>query len=280
MGNCASAKSTTFLERSQIVKSLRSKKFLSNSSDERPQPRRDDLKQVWRSSIDRLSIRSKKASNIVEQKHQEQEKEQVVNEAKIIQLFNKYCSKDETDTICADGVEELCKDLLIEPNDFQLLVLAWKLDAKKMCKFSKKEFINGLRDTFNVDNLNDLKLKLSLIEFDLISNQNEFKNLYKWTFDFGLDEGERTLPLDIAILLWQLVYDKNSPLILNRWLEFLKLDSNQIKGIPRDTWCMFQQFSRTIGNFNFESYDDNEAWPCIFDEFVQYELKLKKQKIT
>ena len=79
------------------------------------------------------------------------------------------------------------------------------------------------------------------------------------------EAGERTLPLDVAITLWEIVYKNHINMnydetaILNNWLKFLN-DNQQIKGIPRDTWYMFPLFSSSIGKFNYNLYDDNEAW--------------------
>lgn len=33
---------------------------------------------------------------------------------------------------------------------------------------------------------------------------------------------------------------------------------------------MFLNFTEIVGN-DFSSYDDNEAWPTLFDDFVEYE---------
>ena len=42
-----------------------------------------------------------------------------------------------------------------------------------------------------------------------------------------------------------------------------------------DTWWMFLNFAE---QFNIKEYDDSEAWPSIFDDFVESErLKMKKE---
>jgi hypothetical protein len=33
-----------------------------------------------------------------------------------------------------------------------------------------------------------------------------------------------------------------------------------VRGIPRDTWNMFLNFTTVVGN-NLSQYDDTEAWP-------------------
>lgn len=84
-----------------------------------------------------------------------------------------------------------------------------------------------------------------------------FKQFYRFTFSFGLDSGARILSLDMAISLWRLVYSIHKPPddVLDRWLNFLVKEN--IRGIQRDTWMMFQNFSES---FDINSYDSDEAW--------------------
>ena len=44
----------------------------------------------------------------------------------------------------------------------------------------------------------------------------------------------------------------------------------QVRGIPRDTWNMFLNFVQTVGS-DLTQYDDAEAWPSLFDDFVEFE---------
>lgn len=102
----------------------------------------------------------------------------------------------------------------------------------------------------------------------------------RFAFKFGLDvqTGQRILPTNMAIVLWKLVFTVREPSILHRWLNFL--DSHPlVRGIPKDTWNMFLNFSEYIGN-DLSSYDDNEAWPCLFDDFVEYENDQANQNIS
>ena len=46
--------------------------------------------------------------------------------------------------------------------------------------------------------------------------------------------------------------------------------SVKVRGIPRDTWFMFLNFVQSVGN-DLTQYDDTEAWPSLFDDFVEFE---------
>lgn len=200
-------------------------------------------------------------------------------ESKANALFDKYSDANDKDMILMDGVEKLCYDLNLQPDDFKILILAWKFNAEQMCQFTRQEFINGCKE-MSVQNLLQIQNKLSELVLLLKRDQQQFRNLYKFTFKFGLDNavGQRILPVDIAVCLWKLVYTLHKPPILDKWLTFLQSDEAHIRGIPRDTWNMFLNFSETVSD-DLSSYDDAEAWPSIFDDFVEYEKDSLKQNV-
>ncbi|KAK4874940.1 hypothetical protein RN001_014300 [Aquatica leii] len=193
-------------------------------------------------------------------------------------LFDIY--KDETeDAILAEGIEQLCKDLQVCPDEFKVLVLAWKLNAEQMCRFTRSEFVKGLK-CMRADSIKSIQTRLPEIVNEVGNDPELFKDLYRFTFKFGLDSviGQRILPSDMAVVLWRLVFTVREPPILNRWLNFLE-NRPVIRGIPRDTWNMFLNFSEAVGN-DLSSYDDNEAWPSLFDDFVEYENDHTNQNIS
>ncbi|KAI5723251.1 hypothetical protein M8J76_003416 [Diaphorina citri] len=172
---------------------------------------------------------------------------------------DKDCTEE--DAILADGIEQLCADLALSPDDVRILVFAWKLDAQQMCKFTRAEFVCGLK-AMNVDNI---KGESCL-----------------FTFRFGLDSscGQRILPIDMAIILWKLVFSIrvscDESFILTAWLNFLSQHTHVVRGIPRDTWNMFLTFYDTIGD-DLSKYDDTEAWPSLLDDFVEYQTDRSNQ---
>ncbi|XP_055387558.1 DCN1-like protein 3 [Condylostylus longicornis] len=195
-------------------------------------------------------------------------------------LFEEYKDPDE-DEILAEGIERLCKDLGYQPDDFAILVLAWRLDASQMCRFTKSEFIGGLHK-MTADTIETIRLRLEQTIEKLKTDSDMFKQLYRFTFRFGLEESNRILSLDMAIILWRLVFTVNEPQLLQRWLYFLEQHPN-IRGIPKDTWNMFLNFSEQCDISNLHLYDDTEAWPSLFDDFVDYEktnLKLNKNNLN
>lgn len=200
------------------------------------------------------------------------------SEAKLNALFDFYKDTCE-DTILAEGIEQLCNDLQVSPDEFRVLILAWKLNAEQMCRFTRTEFVQGCK-SMHVDTIKGIQQRLPEIVIDVEHDAELFKDLYRFTFRFGLDvvSGQRILPIDMAISLWRLVFYVREPPILSRWLNFLE-HHRQFRGIPRDTWNMFLNFSESVGD-DLSSYDDTEAWPSLFDDFVEFENDQMNQNIS
>ncbi|KAJ8402496.1 hypothetical protein AAFF_G00365790 [Aldrovandia affinis] len=196
----------------------------------------------------------------------------------ITELFS--CYKDELDdAILEEGMERFCNDLCVDPAEFRVLVLAWKFQAATMCKFTRKEFVEGCK-ALKADSLEGICARFPCMLLEAQAEDN-FKDLYRFTFQFGLDseEGQRSLHREIAIALWRLVFTQDTPDILECWLDFLTENPSGVKGISRDTWNMFLNFTQVIGP-DLSNYSEDEAWPSLFDTFVEWEVERRKKEET
>ena len=191
--------------------------------------------------------------------------------ASLEKFFLKYKDEGE-DAILAEGIEKFCIDLGVEPTDYIVLLIAWRFRASEMCRFSREEFINGCQ-RLRAHDTRSLKQRFPDLMEETRTERN-FKDLYQFTFSFGLDHssGQRSLPIEMAIPLWELVFSQKRPPILEQWFAYLQSSSADIRGISRDTWNMFLPFVTTITT-DFKNYDESEAWPSLFDDFVEHELE-------
>ncbi|KAF4087707.1 hypothetical protein AMELA_G00073690 [Ameiurus melas] len=196
--------------------------------------------------------------------------------ARIEEMF--MCYKDEyEDAILEEGMERFCNDLHVDPAEFRVLVLAWKFQAATMCKFTRHEFVEGCK-AIHADSVQGISQRFSAMLDDCRSEEN-FKDLYRFTFQFGLDcgEGQRSLQRCIAIALWRLVFTLDMPPVLERWLDFLSDNPCGVRGISRDTWNMFLNFTQSVGP-DLSNYSEDEAWPSLFDSFVEWENDRRRRE--
>ena len=182
-------------------------------------------------------------------------------------FFEKY--KDPiSNQIMAGGVEKFCIDLKVEPTDFIVLAIAWQFNAEQMCLFTRDQFMSGCT-SLNAYNLKDLKKALPNLKTQVGQKAN-FKKLYYFTYQFGLEQGQRVLPIEMAVPLWQCVFlgAPEQPKLLDEWLGFLQ--ESGAKFISKDTWNMFYHFLDTV-KVDFSNYDDTDAWPSLFDDFFEFQ---------
>ncbi|KAI5674540.1 hypothetical protein M9H77_14904 [Catharanthus roseus] len=180
------------------------------------------------------------------------------------ELYNRY--KDPyADMIMADGITLLCADIQVDPQDIVMLVLSWHMKAATMCEFSKQEFIGGLQ-SLGVDSLDKLKEKISFMRSEL-KDEQKFQEIYNFAFAWAKEKGQKSLALDTAIGMWQLLFaEKDWPLV-DHWCQFLQARHN--KAISRDTWSQLLEFAKTVDP-GLSNYDSEGAWPYLIDEFVEY----------
>ena len=195
-------------------------------------------------------------------------------------FFDNYSDKPSSSLdeqrMSLDGILRLCNDLSIEPDSYEVLLFCFLCRAKQMYTLTKQEFLLGLANLgSHIDNLSDLRA--SLFQWNISSYENEF---YMWTYHYGLIDGQRCLTSCNAISLWRLFYSKGveRPELLDHWLDYLEKDplSEVPKTITCDTWKIFPQFAKFIQVHGYSAYDDNEAWPFLFDGFVEHQQKTKE----
>ncbi|CAG7877759.1 unnamed protein product [Brassica rapa] len=170
-----------------------------------------------------------------------------------------------SDMILAEGISVLCSDLQVEPQDIVTLVLSWHMNAATACEFSKEEFFGGLQ-ALGVDSIGKLQEKLSFMRSEL-KDEQKFHEIYNFAFGWAKEKGQKSLALDTAIGMWQLLFAEREWPLVNHWCDFLQNRHN--KAISKDTWAQLLEFARTVDPA-LSNYDAEGAWPYLIDEFVEY----------
>ncbi|XP_049848508.1 DCN1-like protein 2 [Schistocerca gregaria] len=180
--------------------------------------------------------------------------------AAINETFEKY---QEDGRIREKGMLQIFNELEISTEGIMSLVIAWKMNATEIGEFSKDEFLRGMRQV-KACTIQELKKKIPSFQEELESKA-KFKEFYQFCFNYGKGT-ERTLNLDYAILLWEMILADRFPL-LQEWITFLR--TKHKKAISRDSWNLLLEFidqaSSDLSNYNSEG-----AWPMILDNFVEY----------
>ncbi|XP_055925161.1 DCN1-like protein 5 isoform X1 [Argiope bruennichi] len=184
-------------------------------------------------------------------------------------LFSEYAGPNDPDMIGPEGMEKFCEDIGVEPENIVMLVLAWKMEAKQMGFFSKSEWLRGLSD-LECDSIQKIRNKLDYLR-SLLNEPVVFKNIYRYAYDFARDKDQRSMDIDTAKAMLQLLLGRLWPMY-SMFHQFL--EQSKYKVINKDQWCNVLEFSRTIKP-DLCNYDEDGAWPVLLDEFVEW-LKTKQ----
>ncbi|XP_022886416.1 DCN1-like protein 1 isoform X2 [Olea europaea var. sylvestris] len=176
--------------------------------------------------------------------HRQPRIEALANIKRLDELYHQY-KDSHIDMILADGISYLCNDLRVDPQDIVMLVVSWHMEAATMCEFSRQEFVGGLL-SLRIASLEKFRERIPFMRSELKDKQ-KFGDIYDFAFDWAKEKGQKSLALDTAIGMWQLLFaEKQWPLV--------------------DYWCQFlQNIDPTLSN-----YDPERAWPYLIDEFVDY----------
>lgn len=108
-----------------------------------------------------------------------------------------------------------------------------------MCRLTRPEFHRGCR-ALRADTPRALQPRLTEAAAECLAAPDLFKDLYRFTFSFGLEPGQKVLPAEMACSLWQLVLGQASrgggpggggggvPPLLARWIAFIREHPEQV----------------------------------------------------
>ncbi|XP_065828567.1 DCN1-like protein 4 [Oscarella lobularis] len=184
-----------------------------------------------------------------------------------IEWFRTYADPQDLNTIGPDGMERFCADLEVHPADVVMLVLAWKLNAQRMGYFTLEEWTRAMTD-LQCDSLHKLQSHLPELK-DLLKDQDAFKSIHRFAFDFAKDKGQRSLETSAARIMLSILFEDVWP-DLPSFLQFLELSDYRV--INKDQWFNILEFSRTVST-DLKNYDEDGAWPVLLDEYVQWKIQ-------
>jgi len=191
--------------------------------------------------------------------------------SKIEDLFNYY--RGESDVIEGSDMEKLFADLEVEGTDIITIIFAWKLNASTIGEFTKSEWTEGLT-LLKCDTIEKLKAKMSSLR-EVLSQEQEFKDFYNFVFMYGKENTQKSLDLEMAIMLWKLIL-KGKFQFLDMWTSWL--EENRKNSISKDEWQLLLDFANVIDP-DMSNYNPEEAWPVLIDDFVAYgRKKLEEEK--
>lgn len=181
------------------------------------------------------------------------------------ELFEAY-SNHTTDTIEPDGIERFCADINVDPSDRKVLLLAWKMRAKRMGYFSRDEFHSGLV-ALKAANITAVQRALPSLEAEVDCNPEAYRDFCTFAFKYCLTEvSQKLIDIDTAVTMLGIVMPQEP--LRPKFCEFLK-EQTDYKVINYDQWTSFLRFSQEVAP-DFSNFKEEDAWPILLDSFVDW----------
>ncbi|CAM9189823.1 unnamed protein product [Heterosigma akashiwo] len=112
-------------------------------------------------------------------------------------------------------------------------------------------------------------LRKSLPELREEISGPSFKEFYMFCYDFGKEEGKKSLNHEMALALWDLIMKPRNYPLYETWVEFIKTQEAAYPYIPKDTWSLLGDFLQQV-DAELNGYDEADAWPVAIDDFVAF----------
>jgi len=190
-----------------------------------------------------------------------------VDNTKLSKVFDKYAGTTEKtkDIMEDEKLAEFLNAIGVDPSGGGSLCVAYRLKCKTMGLIKRQEFLDGWKN-YGADSIDTMKTSAKDI-VKTLENKSDFKDFYRWLFDFVKEEGDRkTIDASVAVDMWNLVMTSHFPL-LPKWIKFL--ESQNQKTVSQDLWTMAFEFARDVKP-DLSNYDPDGAWPAVVDEFVEF----------
>lgn len=160
--------------------------------------------------------------------------------------------------------------------DIRILVLLWKMGCReKPAQIQKQEWMQGCSQ-LQVDSWDKIKGLVPSLDTGFLE-QTDFRDFYKFCFQFNRQGTHRTLDKELVVALLKLVLKDRVPSDrLDTFCEFLE-GAEQHTRITLDQWASFLDFCHECEDLS--TYDEStSAWPVMLDEYVEFmEERLKKK---
>jgi len=203
--------------------------------------------------------------------------------------FNEFQDPDDPKKMDMNGLMRYLEVLLLTPEDPKVLCLCHLLHSPRLGVLERAEFLKNWTEVLvraasspSPSSSSSIQSTEEMIKFQITtladldrrlrSEFSYFEEVYRYTFDFGRDEGQKSLALSTAIPLWELMLPLApglnptvfKPEYLEWWFELLR---SRNKSVSRDTWNLFLDFIIQLED-RFENYDELAAWPSLIDDYV------------
>jgi len=195
-------------------------------------------------------------------------------------LFEKFREpSDEEGVATVNGTMRYLNELGVNLENAEILVALEIIQAPALGEMSKEAFVDGWKKIGNADTIAKQKSHVAGQIKLFSSDMTVFKRVYKHVFVCAKEKGQKALPLENAIVYWEMLFsppgmtwETPSTNWIQLWVDFL--NTSWTKSVNKDMWNQTAHFfEKTLQDETLGFWSEDGAWPGVIDSFVEYVKK-------
>lgn len=187
---------------------------------------------------------------------------------------------DTRDTLSAETTQEYLESLGVNLENAEMFVVMELVQAPSLGEITRQGFVDGWKNT-DLTSFSKTSQKAFIRGqiARLSTDPSYFKRVYRHAFIAGKEANQKSLPLENAIVFWQLLFSPPGRpwKSANRdwsalWEQFLT--AKWTRSVNKDMWNMTLEFAnKTMEDEALTFYNEEDSWPAVVDEFVSWYRK-------
>jgi hypothetical protein len=175
------------------------------------------------------------------------------------------------------------QDTGVDAEELDALAALEIVQAPTMGEMSRDGFVKGWEER-NCESVEKQKGFIKNLKREMPSNKELFTRVYKYTFTIAKTTSQKAVPLDVAIVYWELLFSSSLSAVkwtsdstpwLTWWSEFL--NTSWKKSVNKDMWNETLKFAQlTLSDESLGFWNEEASWPSVIDDFVEWVKKEKR----
>ncbi|KUI58820.1 Defective in cullin neddylation protein 1 [Cytospora mali] len=184
---------------------------------------------------------------------------------------------DNKESLSAETTQDYLESLGVNMENAELFVMMELVQAPGIGEITRQGFIDGWKATdltafSKTAQKNYIRQKVAQLSTDLAY----FRKVYRHAFIAGKEANQKALPLENALVFWQLLFSPPGRpwKSANRdwaalWETFL--NEKWTRSVNKDMWNMTLEFAnKSMDDETLGFYSEEDSWPAVIDEFVSW----------
>lgn len=192
---------------------------------------------------------------------------------------------DTKESLSAETTQEYLEALGVNMENAEQFVVMELVQSPSIGEITRNGFVSGWSATdLTTFGKTAQKNHVRRLINQLSTDPALFKKVYRHSFIAGKEASQKSIPLEHALVYWQLLFappgrpwKSASRDWAKLWEDFLT--EKWTRSVNKDMWNMTLEFAnKSIEDEALSFYSEEDSWPAVVDEFVAWHRKREQSE--